>query len=47
MAYMMKIDVRTEYTVCYEDRFMGLIECRVDEYLESHDIPFHRIQIFK
>ena len=31
----------------YEDRFLGLMECRVDVFLNSHDIPFHRVQMFK
>jgi hypothetical protein len=32
-----------EFTVVYEDRFLGLLECRVDVFMQDHDIPFHRI----
>lgn len=47
LAYLMKTFPEREFTVMYEDRFLGLMECRVDEFLNSHDIPFHRIQLFK
>jgi hypothetical protein len=43
----MKTFPEREFTVMYEDRFLGLMECRVDVFLNSSDIPFHRIQLFK
>ena len=36
-----------QFSVIYEDRFMGQMESRVDHFLEKQDIPFHRILIFK
>ena len=47
LAYLMKVHPEREFSVCYEDRFLGQMECRVDVFLNSHDIPFHRIQMFK
>jgi uncharacterized protein (UPF0248 family) len=47
LAYMMKVDPSVSYTVVYEDRMLGGLECPIDVFLESHDIPFHRIFMFK
>ncbi len=35
-----------EYSVCYLDRFLGILESEVSNYLES-GIPYHRIRYFK
>jgi uncharacterized protein (UPF0248 family) len=43
----MKVNDYVKYTVVYEDRIVGTLECPIDVFLSSHDIPFHRIQIFK
>jgi hypothetical protein len=31
-----------KFTVCYEDRFMGILEADLEEFLNS-DVPYHRI----
>ena len=36
-----------DYTVCYEDRFLGLVETDVGQFYYGSDIPLHRIQMFK
>ena len=35
------------FTIHYEDRFLGLIEAPVLQFLESSETPFHRIRLFK
>ena len=35
-----------EFTVHYTDRFIGLVDLPIDEFLES-EIPYHRIKLFK
>jgi uncharacterized protein (UPF0248 family) len=47
LAYLEKAYPNRQFTVMYEDRFMGLMECTVDEFLNSSDIPFHRIMFYK
>jgi len=43
----MKVQGDINYTVVYEDRMVGSLECPIDVFLASHDIPFHRIYMFK
>ena len=35
------------FTVHHEDRFLGLIEQPVTEFIESSEAPYHRIRLFK
>ena len=35
-----------EFTVGYEDRFLGLLEMPFDEFIES-EVPRHRLKYFK
>ncbi|KAH3767389.1 RNA 2',3'-cyclic phosphodiesterase [Pelomyxa schiedti] len=35
-----------EFTMCYEDRFLGLMEVPVNEF-DMENIPFHRVWLFK
>ena len=48
VAYLAKQAESEEvsYTVHYEDRFLGLIDVSVEDFLES-EIPFHRVKLFK
>ena len=36
-----------QYTVHHEDRFLGLISTPITTFVESAEVPFHRIQLFK
>ena len=36
-----------KYTVCYDDRFLGLVESDIEKFVSSSEVPLHRIQIFK
>jgi uncharacterized protein (UPF0248 family) len=47
LAYLQSLYPQRQYTVCYEDRFMGIIEADLDKFVSNSDIPLHRIQIFK
>ena len=47
LAYIMKLDPERKFTVMYKDRFKGLMECDIQKFLETSDIPYHRIQFFK
>lgn len=47
LAHSMKVFGDINYTVVYEDRIVGSLECPIDVFLESRDIPFHRIYLFK
>jgi hypothetical protein len=33
-----------KYTVCYEDRFLGILETDVENFMSHGDIPYHRIR---
>eukprot|EP00356_Strombidium_inclinatum_P008183 CAMPEP_0170487770 /NCGR_PEP_ID=MMETSP0208-20121228/6505_1 /TAXON_ID=197538 /ORGANISM="Strombidium inclinatum, Strain S3" /LENGTH=100 /DNA_ID=CAMNT_0010762157 /DNA_START=2355 /DNA_END=2653 /DNA_ORIENTATION=- len=33
------------YTVCYEDRFLGLLETEVWRFHEEMEVPSHRVRI--
>ena len=47
VAYLAKqASEEVSYTVHYEDRFLGLIDVSVEDFLES-EIPFHRVKLFK
>ena len=35
------------YTVCYEDRFMGILETEVWRFHEEMDCPSHRVRLLK
>lgn len=35
------------YTVCYEDRFLGLLETEVWRFVQDMDIPSHRVRLLK
>jgi len=37
---------KAEYTICYEDRFIGLMEVPFESF-DHENIPFHRVQLFK
>ena len=47
LAFEQSINPKISYTVCYEDRFLGLLEADLDKFLTSSEVPFHRIQLFK
>ena len=47
LAWLMKTFPDRVFTVCYEDRYLGLLECRVDHFIDKLDVPFHRIMLFK
>jgi uncharacterized protein (UPF0248 family) len=36
-----------DYTVCYEDRFLGIIECEVWRFHNEMDCPSHRVRLLK
>lgn len=36
-----------EYTVCYIDRFMGILETEVWRFHEEMEIPQHRVRMLK
>lgn len=42
-----KLYAHKNYTVCYEDRFLGLCESDLTLFVESGEVPQHRIQFFK
>ena len=46
LAFNQNISKDKKYTVCYEDRFSGLLEASLDDFVGG-DIPYHRIQLFK
>ena len=35
------------FTVHFEDRFLGIMECPVLEFLDVGETPLHRIRLFK
>jgi len=37
---------KAEYTICYEDRFLGLMEVPFESF-DHENIPFHRVWLFK
>ena len=47
LAYLQTVDESVRYQVVYTDRMLGSLECPLDTFLDSSDIPFHRIQMFK
>ena len=47
LIYLAKANPNKKYTVCYEDRFLGLVETDVERFYFDSDIPMHRIQVFK
>lgn len=42
IAYLQKQNHKT-YTVCYEDRFLGIIEADINWFITKSEVPFHRI----
>ena len=36
-----------DYTVCYEDRFLGLIETEVWRFHQEMECPYHRVRLLK
>lgn len=47
LAFNKKIHPDRKYVVCYEDRFLGILEADLETFLNNGDIPLHRIQLFK
>jgi len=49
LAYLAKLPEHAskEFTVCYTDRFLGLLESTVLLFVDKSMVPLHRIQIFK
>lgn len=47
VAFLQKSNPEKKYTVCYEDRFLGLIETDIDKFMSKSEVPYHRIQLFK
>jgi len=47
LLYLAEANPDIKYTVCYEDRFIGLVESEVSRFYYGSDIPLHRIQFFK
>lgn len=47
LAFEQSLNKDCKFTVCFEDRFLGIIESDLIKFLENGDIPFHRIQLFK
>jgi len=44
LAFEQKLQPKNRYSVCYEDRFLGLLEADLEAFLDSGgEIPFHRI----
>ena len=48
LAFEAKLDSSKKFTICYEDRFLGLLEADLDKFLNNGgEIPYHRIKMFK
>ncbi|CDW91727.1 xpg i-region family protein [Stylonychia lemnae] len=47
VEYLMKQNKDKKYTICYEDRFLGLIESELEKFIQKSEVPYHRIQLFK
>jgi uncharacterized protein (UPF0248 family) len=47
LVYQASIQTDKKYTVCYEDRYLGIVESEVTRFYHGSDIPLHRIQMFK
>ncbi len=47
LQYLQESEPEVPFTVCYMDRFLGILETDLQEYIQSSEIPFHRIQMFK
>eukprot|EP00347_Sterkiella_histriomuscorum_P002508 403367880 len=47
LAYLQKQNQDKKYTICYEDRFLGLIETDLEKFMLKSEVPYHRIQLFK
>ena len=47
LAFESKISPDKKFSVCYEDRFLGILEADLEVFLTNGEIPFHRIQMFK
>lgn len=45
--YKNKEGFTKNYTVCYEDRFLGLVETEVWRFHEEMDVPSHRVRLLK
>ena len=43
LAFEERLYPNRKHTVCYEDRFMGILETELDQFLVNGEIPFHRI----
>jgi uncharacterized protein (UPF0248 family) len=47
LLYLTEAHPDQKYTVCYEDRFLGLVESEIARFYYGSDIPMHRIKFFK
>ena len=47
LVYQAQQQPEKRYTVCYEDRYLGLVESEIVKFYHGSDIPLHRIQLFK
>ena len=47
VAYQQRQNPDKLFTVHHEDRFLGLIEAPVIQFLEESETPLHRIRLFK
>ena len=43
LLYQAEANPDVKYTVCYVDRFLGLVESEVQKFYNDSDIPLHRI----
>ncbi len=47
VAFKQEQEPEKKYTVCYDDRFLGLVESDIVKFVTSSEVPLHRIQLFK
>ena len=43
LIFLASENPKSAYTVCYEDRFVGLVETDVTRFYHGTEIPLHRI----
>ena len=49
LAFMQSLPENADkvYSLCYTDRYLGLLEMPVKTFVEKGEVPLHRILIFK
>lgn len=49
LCYDQKVHTENKnyYTVCYEDRFLGILETEVWRFHQEMDVPSHRVRMLK